>query len=437
MNKALRTQSVVVAGLGMTGQASVRFLVRQGARVKVWDSRESAPIPDSLTVPVCLGAPQADYFDGVDMLILSPGIAPSHPVICRAREAGVEVIGDVELFARLNQTPAIGITGSNGKTTVTLLTTHILETAGYNVVAAGNVGRAVLDTLDMNSDVVVLELSSFQLETTTSLQLKAGCVLNLSDDHLDRHRTMEAYLDAKQRLFMHCEHAAVWRGQDETRPVYPVQNCIEYGLNPSTEAFGVSNNWITFEGQPVFDIRRSPLVGSHNVLNTQAALALAMVAGVSPNEAAQAVYQFEPAPHRCVDVATIAGVRFIDDSKATNAGATLAAIQGLASAIQGRILLIAGGDAKGADLSVLAPVITTHVSRVFAIGNDAQQFTDMTPRARQVNTLHEAVKLAANEAVAGDIVLLSPACASLDMFDNYMHRGQVFADAVHELEVAC
>ena len=437
MNKALRTQSVVVAGLGMTGQASVRFLVRQGAQVKVWDSREHYAVPESLTVPVCLGVPEDNYFDGVDLLVISPGIAPAHPVISKAREAGVEVIGDVELFARFNKTPTIGITGSNGKTTVTLLTTHILKIAGFNVVAAGNVGLAVLDTLDMDLDVVVLELSSFQLESTTTLQLEAGCILNLSDDHLDRHRTMAAYLDAKQRLFMHCKLAAVWRGQDETRPTYPVKSTIEYGLDASDKAFGVRDGWITYQDEPVFDTARSPLVGTHNLLNIQAALALATVLGVNPKVAAQAVYQFEPAPHRCVDVATIGGVRFIDDSKATNAGATQAALQGLAATTQGRIFLIAGGDAKGADLGVLAPYIKSYVSFVFAIGKDAKQFSDMTPHARQLNSLPEAVNTAANEAVAGDIVLLSPACASFDMFDNYMHRGKVFADAVHKLEVAC
>ncbi len=437
MKKELRTQSVVVAGLGMTGQASVRFLQGQGAQVKVWDSRHNSSVPESLTVPVCRGEPDAGYFDNVDLLILSPGIDPAHPTLQKARDKGVEVIGDVELFARFNPVPTVGITGSNGKTTVTLLTTHILSKAGLRAVAAGNVGRAVLDTLAMPLDAIVLELSSFQLETTSTLKLQAGCLLNLSDDHLDRHRTMDAYLAAKQRLFLHCDRAVVWRGQEMTRPVHAVSEMVSYGLNASPTDFGVSEHWITFDGEPVFDTRRSPLSGSHNTLNIQAAIALAMTLGVDIRTAADAVYDFEPAPHRCSEVAIIDGIHFIDDSKATNAGATLAAIEGLAGTGHRRILLIAGGDAKGADLHVLRPALAKHVAAVYAIGKDADQFLALHTNAHKVKSLEEAVGEAADAAKPGDIVLLSPACASLDMFDNYMHRAQVFADAVRKLEVTC
>ncbi|GGW94230.1 UDP-N-acetylmuramoyl-L-alanine--D-glutamate ligase [Alteromonas halophila] len=437
MDKALSTQRAVVAGLGMTGQACVRFLQGRCADLKAWDSREHLTVHASVSVPVTLGTPATEYFNNVDVLILSPGIDPQHPVVEMARSAGVTIMGDVELFAHFNTVPAIGITGSNGKTTVTLLTTHILSSAGQRVVAAGNVGRAVLDTLELPLDAIVLELSSFQLESTSSLRLQAGCLLNLSDDHLDRHRTMEAYLAAKQRLFMHCHQAAVWRGQDATRPSRQVDTVIEYGLDAAAQGFGVSGDWITCNGENVLDIRRIPLAGSHNVLNIQAAMALALSLGVSPAQAAEAVYRFEPAPHRCVDIATINGVRYIDDSKATNAGATLAAIEGLASSIQGRLFLIAGGDAKGADLSVLRQAITDHVEQVYAIGKDAPQFTDMTPQAQRADSLEHAVRQAAAEAKPGDIILLSPACASLDMFSNYIHRAEVFRDAVHALEVAC
>ena len=432
--KALNSaQHIVVAGLGLTGQACVRFLTAQQVKVSAWDTRENLNVPDTVQVPVTLGEPPATFWSDVDLLILSPGINPQLPAVQLALRAGVEVIGDVELFARLNDVPAFGITGSNGKTTVTLLLTHILKENGKAVIEAGNVGTPVLDTLSMSLDAIVLELSSFQLETTSSLQLQAGAILNISDDHLDRHGDMQRYLDAKQRIFQHCGTAVVWRGQAETRPTMAVNDIVLYGLDSSDSGFGFTGNWITFEGTPVVNMQHVQLVGSHNVLNIQAALALANVAGVEPGQAAGAVYRFTSAPHRCVEIASHRGIRWIDDSKATNVGATLAAIEGLGPACEGNLIVIAGGDAKGADVSALSAAFSEHVSFVIALGRDGERIAALSPASAYVGSMAEAVALAYEKAAPGDIVLLSPACASLDMFDNYIHRARVFAEAVREV----
>lgn len=432
--KALNSaQHIVVAGLGVTGQACVRFLTAQNVKVSVWDTRENLNIPESIDVPVILGEPPQTYWSDKDMLILSPGINPRLPAVVQAEQAGLEIIGDVELFARLNDVPAFGITGSNGKTTVTLLLTHILKSSGKAVVEAGNVGTPVLDTLSMTLDAVVLELSSFQLETTHSLTLQAGAILNISDDHLDRHGDMQRYLDAKQRIFKHCENAVVWRGQAETRPTSPVNDIILYGLDNADSGFGFTDNWITFDAEPVVNMQNVPLVGSHNVLNIQAALAMAKVAGIAPKDAAEAVYRFTSAPHRCVEIASHRGIRWIDDSKATNVGATLAAIEGLGPSCAGKLILIAGGDAKGADLSALSAALNEHVAFVIALGRDGERIAALSPASAYVGSMAEAVALAYGKAAPGDTVLLSPACASLDMFDNYIHRAAVFAQAVREV----
>lgn len=431
MNELLASQHVVVAGLGMTGQSVVRFLTETGASVKVWDTRPDARVPDNITVPVTAGEVPPGYWENVDTLVLSPGISPSHPSVKSAALSGVEVIGDIELFARLSRTPAFGITGSNGKTTVTLLLTHILNQAGLKACAAGNVGRPVLDTIGEGFDYMVLELSSFQLETTSSLNLLAATILNVSDDHLDRHGTMAAYANAKQRIFAHCQHAVIWQGHPETIPQSHVAERTLYQAGESKTGFGFVNQAITWQGKAVLPMSEVKLVGTHNVLNIQAALAMALVAGVSIETACDGVKTFEPAPHRCVEIANTQGVRWIDDSKATNAGATLAALEGLGRDKTGKLILIAGGDGKGADLSVLREPLLQYVDLVLTIGKDGRQISELIPGAHYLPDLPSAVQLAAQQAEPGDMVLLSPACASIDMFNNYAHRARVFAEAVH------
>jgi UDP-N-acetylmuramoylalanine--D-glutamate ligase len=495
MSYNVREHSYVVGGLGVTGQACVRFLLQKQATVKAFDTRANFTLvtdPDSdidtdmqafMAEKVTCTALSEDYFDGVDTLVLSPGLALNIEQVALAQKCGVEVIGDVELFARLNAstsdaTPAkrvVGITGSNGKTTVTLLVNHLLKSCGVKSIEAGNVGRPVLEALQSDADVVVMELSSFQLETTSSLVLEAATVLNISDDHLDRHGTLEAYIDAKHRIFDNAKSAIVWRDGEFVAPDEQIiadakgnaasnavsdgesnaasneeslasKNIVEYGLGESTTGFAIASFdgddsarddeqslYITFNGEKLIALSDIHLAGMHNVLNIMAALGICQQLGVSPVLAVKHLHSFKAAPHRCVEIARVNDIRYIDDSKATNIGATVAALEGLAPTIQGKLILIAGGDAKGADIASLSPYLTKYVSHVFALGKDAHLFEKSFAHTTRVATMKDAVKAATRLAAPGDVVLLSPACASLDMFKNYMHRGDVFKQDVHDL----
>ncbi len=494
MSYNVREHSYVVGGLGVTGQACVRFLLQKQATVKAFDTRANFTLvtdPDSdidtdmqafMAEKVTCTALSEDYFDGVDTLVLSPGLALNIEQVALAQKCGVEVIGDVELFARLNAstsgaTPAkrvVGITGSNGKTTVTLLVNHLLKNCGVKSIEAGNVGRPVLEALQSDADVVVMELSSFQLETTSSLVLEAATVLNISDDHLDRHGTLEAYIDAKHRIFDNAKSAVVWRDGEFVAPYEQLitdakgiaasnavsdgvsnaisneslasKNIVEYGLGESTTGFAIASFCgdgstlgdeqslhVTFKGEKLIALSDIHLAGMHNVLNIMAALGICLQLGVSPALAVKHLHSFKAAPHRCVEIACVNDIRYIDDSKATNIGATIAALEGLAPTIQGKLILIAGGDAKGADIASLSPYLTKYVSHVFALGKDAHLFEKSFAHTTRVATMKDAVKAATRLAAPGDVVLLSPACASLDMFKNYMHRGDVFKQDVHDL----
>ena len=494
MSYNVREHSYVVGGLGVTGQACVRFLLQKQATVKAFDTRANFTLvtdPDSdidtdmqafMAEKVTCTALSEDYFDGVDTLVLSPGLALNIEQVVLAQKCGVEVIGDVELFARLNAstsdaTPAkrvVGITGSNGKTTVTLLVNHLLKSCGVKSIEAGNVGRPVLEALQSDADVVVMELSSFQLETTSSLVLEAATVLNISDDHLDRHGTLEAYIDAKHRIFDNAKSAVVWRDGEFVAPYEQLitdakgiaasnavsdgvsnaisneslasKNIVEYGLGESTTGFAIASFCgdgstlgdeqslhVTFKGEKLIALSDIHLAGMHNVLNIMAALGICLQLGVSPALAVKHLHSFKAAPHRCVEIARVNDIRYIDDSKATNIGATIAALEGLAPTIQGKLILIAGGDAKGADIASLSPYLTKYVSHVFALGKDAHLFEKSFAHTTRVATMKDAVKAATRLAAPGDVVLLSPACASLDMFKNYMHRGDVFKQDVHDL----
>ena len=490
MSYNVREHSYVVGGLGVTGQACVRFLLQKQATVKAFDTRANFTLvtdPDSdldtdmqafMAEKVTCTALSEDYFDGVDTLVLSPGLALNIEQVALAQKCGVEVIGDVELFARLNAstsdaTPAkrvVGITGSNGKTTVTLLVNHLLKSCGVKSIEAGNVGRPVLEALQSDADVVVMELSSFQLETTSSLVLEAATVLNISDDHLDRHGTLEAYIDAKHRIFDNAKSAVVWRDGEFVAPYEQLitdakgiaasnavsdgesnaasneeslasKNIVEYGLGESTTGLAIASFdgddeqslYITFKGEKLIALSDIHLAGMHNVLNIMAALGICLQLGVSPALAVKHLHSFKAAPHRCVEIARVNDIRYIDDSKATNIGATVAALEGLAPTIQGKLILIAGGDAKGADIASLSPYLTKYVSHVFALGKDAHLFEKSFAHTTRVATMKDAVKAATRLAAPGDVVLLSPACASLDMFKNYMHRGDVFKQDVHDL----
>lgn len=440
MNKLFQGKRVAVIGLGISGLATVRFLLKHGVKPVLMDTRLKVAgleqIPAEKVDGIYLGELDANRLAKMDVLLVSPGLDLSLPAVRFAIAQGVQIIGDVELFAMVNTKPVVAITGSNGKSTVTKLVEHMLNCAGIKALAAGNIGLAVLDALEqIDTEVYVLELSSFQLETTHQLNLVAAAHLNVSEDHLDRHGTMANYAAAKQRIFQHTQ-LAVWNQDDElTKPQFSVPADIAIGL--SSGAYGLTNidneNWLQVAGEPLMRVNEMSMVGRHNQFNALAAAAVALAAGASRQGLHKALQTFVPLPHRCTLVAESQGVRWVNDSKATNVGATLAAIAGLRADVAGKLILIAGGDGKGADFTELAAVLRQHIDVVITLGRDGPAIAKLVPGAIEVIDLTAAVKQAAKLVNSGDLVLLSPACASLDMFKNYEERGRLFAEAVQQV----
>lgn len=440
MNKMFQGKRVAVIGLGISGLATVRFLLKHGVKPVLMDTRIKVAgleqIPAEKVDGIYLGELDANRLAKMDVLLVSPGLDLTLPAVRFAIAQGVQIIGDVELFAMVNTKPVVAITGSNGKSTVTKLVEHMLNCAGIKALAAGNIGLAVLDALEQtDTEVYVLELSSFQLETTHQLNLVAAAHLNVSEDHLDRHGTMANYAAAKQRIFQHTQ-LAVWNQDDTlTKPQFSVPAAIAIGL--STGAYGLihidNENWLQVAGEPLMRVNQMSMVGRHNQFNALAAAAVALAAGASRQALIQALQTFVPLPHRCTLVADSQGVRWVNDSKATNVGATLAAIAGLRTDVVGKLILIAGGDGKGADFTELGTVLRQHIDVVITLGRDGPAIAKLVPSAIEVPDLMAAVKQAAKLVQAGDLVLLSPACASLDMFKNYEERGRLFAEAVQQV----
>jgi UDP-N-acetylmuramoylalanine--D-glutamate ligase len=439
------SDSRVVVGLGATGLACARFLHARGLPFSVLDSRDDPPGLAALReempqVPVFLGQAPAAVLAAASELVVSPGIAPDDPLLQPARDAGVAVVGDIDLFMREASAPVVGITGSNAKSTVTALVGRMAATAGLEVAVGGNLGPPALDLLSEQCELYVLELSSFQLERAGSLGLAVAAVLNLSPDHLDRHGSMPLYHRAKHRIFFGCRRAVVNPDDPLTVPLVDAAvEVIEWRVGePRLNGFGLR----TIDGretlcrgfEPLLPAAELGMVGRHNVANALAAAAIAHAADIPTAAVVAALREFRGLPHRCELIAEIDGVRYIDDSKGTNPGATEAALDGLAS---GRnLLLIAGGQGKGADFRSLRRAVGAHCRRVLLIGEDAPlleaALADVA-ECRLLPDLESAVAEAAAGAVDGDCVLLSPACASFDMFSGFVERGQRFAALVRQL----
>ncbi len=433
----------VVVGLGKTGASCVRYLAKRGVAVSATDSRQDPPGLASLgtlagQLDLRLGGFDLSLLDGASQLLMSPGISLQEPIAQRARARGIEILGDIELFARAARAPVIGITGTNGKSTVTSMVAHMARSAGRQVLAGGNLGEPALDLLDKPvPDLYVLELSSFQLETTSSLQLQGAVVLNVTADHMDRYDSIESYARAKARIFSHST-TVVLNADDaivaamRRRGTRTVTFSILHGNADFTLLKQDGATWLARHGKPLADLSKMKLSGMHNAANALAALALGEAAQLPYAAMLQALETFPGLPHRCEWVADLGGVRYIDDSKGTNVGATIAAVAG----IRQPLLIIAGGDGKGQDFSPLARAFRGKVHHAVLIGKGAQAIgaalADVC-RCEFAATLPDAVAAAAAAARAGDTVLLSPACASLDMFRDYNHRGDVFAAAVRAL----
>jgi len=435
----------VVVGLGKTGVSCARWLRKQGIRFAAVDTRAQPPGFDGFRkefaeVQVECGELQAETLQQAKVLVMSPGVDPRASAIGKAVSKGVRLTGDVDLFARAAQAPLVAITGSNAKSTVTTLVGEMAKTAGRNVAVCGNIGTPVLDMLDAKHELYVLELSSFQLETTHELGAKVATVLNMSPDHMDRYDSMQAYHAAKHRIFQGCEQIVVNRDDALTRPLVPSNvKVASFGLaNDDSREFAV----VTRDGKPHLAWNREPLLpvdalkiaGQHNVANALASLALGKAAGLEFAPMLQTLRSFAGLPHRCQWVRTLGGVRWYNDSKGTNVGASVAAIVGLGAS--GKVILLAGGVGKGQDFSGLAPVMRQHGSRAILFGEDAGKIeTVLKPvvAVDRVDTLAAAVARARAMASESEQVLLSPACASFDMFDNYEHRGDAFAQLVRAL----
>ncbi|WP_125780812.1 UDP-N-acetylmuramoyl-L-alanine--D-glutamate ligase [Pseudoalteromonas rubra] len=430
----LKNKHITVLGLGVTGLGIVRFLVRHGITPKVVDSRPVPPGADWMNhnLPECeaVFGPLAEAaLSATDLVVISPGVPLYETCVAQAIAAGVEVIGDVELFARLNDKPVIAVTGSNGKSTVVSLAAEVCQQAGLKVGLGGNIGTSVLDLLERDFDVFVLELSSFQLETTHSLHCLSAMILNITEDHMDRYPDFAAYCEAKLRIYQQVD--CLVYNADDPRTFLPHDNALSVALEGATCSLteDKGQTYFSLHGNKLCPVDVLAMPGKHNQFNALAVMALLSPLALPDSAFIAAFEAFKGLPHRCQLVADVQGVRYFNDSKATNVGATVAALESLAGE-QGQILLIVGGDAKGADLSPLRAPLQRYCKTVFCFGKDGADFMPLHPHSQMVNNLSEAVALAAQQAKPGDLVLLAPACASIDMYANYMARGEEFCRLV-------
>jgi UDP-N-acetylmuramoylalanine--D-glutamate ligase len=448
-----QNKSVLVLGLGETGLSMVRWLSTQNASLRVADSRNVPPGLSEVaqyvaTEQIFCGNFTDALFDGIELIAISPGVPLRDPAVARAVARGIEVVGDIELFAQSlpknNRPHILAITGSNGKTTVTSMMEHLCKAAGKDAVAAGNISPAVLDVVlerGVNQpEVWVLELSSFQLETTASLNADAATVLNISEDHLDRYTDIAEYSAAKARILSGCGVQVLNR--DDVRSMSMArEECttITFGLNaPANETdFGIAKFdeeiWLMQGAQRLLKASELQIFGLHNVANALAALALGRAIDFPMATLLNALRSFKGLPHRVERVTVIDDVTFYDDSKGTNVGATVAALEGMGC----KAVLIAGGEGKGQDFAPLKKATAKHARAVVLIGRDAPLIAAALGGSGvfvvYAKSMSDAVQQAALLAEKGDAVLLSPACASFDMFRNYEHRAEVFVQAVHAL----
>jgi UDP-N-acetylmuramoylalanine--D-glutamate ligase len=434
----------VIVGLGRTGLSVARHLLERGWRIAGTDTRDTPPELAQLVtlapdMPLATGGLDPALLEGADCVVVSPGVPLTGPFFATARAMGLSVVGDIELFARATQRQVVGVTGTNGKSTVTTLVARMAARAGVKVRAGGNLGPPALDILDdAATELYVLELSSYQLETTESLELRAATVLNVTPDHLDRYDGIAGYAAAKARIFARCATAVV--NLDDPLVVSmprPGQSQLTFSLRAEVGAdYALVRHegqwWLARRGTPLLAVATLRIGGLHNAANALASLALGEALGLPLDAMLAELREFRGLPHRAEWVAEVGGVRYVNDSKGTNVGATLAAVAGF----EGSLLVIAGGDGKQQDFTPLRAAFAGKVRHVALIGRDAALIAAVLEGVCSVQrcaSLADAVQDCAARARPGETVLLSPACASLDMFRDYAHRGQVFAAAVKEL----
>ena len=434
----------LIVGLGVTGMSVVRHLRKLGESMMVVDSRDIPPALNEFKqsfsdIPLVTGKFDSKLFNNAQRIVVSPGVPLNDPVLLQARENGVEITGDIDLFAHEVDAPVVAITGSNGKSTVTSLLALMAQRAGINAVAGGNIGLPVLDLLTDSRELYVLELSSFQLESMQHMPMAASVVLNISPDHMDRYSDVSAYAMSKQAIYEDAACAVVNRDDEFViRMLNHQQNTVGFTLGKPAEGdFGLceqdAQQYLCTDDEVLINTTELGIRGQHNYANALAALALGSCINLPVQAMIEALKEFPGLEHRTQWVAKIDDVNWFNDSKGTNVGATMAAIEGL----PGKHVLIAGGQGKGADFSPLNTVAKQRLRAVVLIGEDAQKIAQAFDRSVPVEfaaDMYEAVRLAASLAKQGDNVLLSPACASFDMFRDFAHRGEVFIKAVEGLQ---
>lgn len=438
---------VVVVGLGKTGASVASYFLEQGESLAVVDSRKQPPELDRLKkrypdVPLYLGEFDQSVLLSAKQIVISPGVSRLEPAIQAAVDAGIQLSSDIEIFCQQVEKPIVAVTGSNGKSTVVTLLKEMMEQAGLRVQLAGNIGTPVLDILQNDvPDFYVLELSSFQLETLNSLNAMTALVLNISPDHMDRYRDLAEYAAIKQKIYAGDGHMIV--NKDDTRVVSMLEdsrNSISYGLSePGENEFGIrtfkQEKWLCYGDEKLLPGSALKIRGAHNISNALATLALGSAIDLPMQSMLKVLQEFTGLPHRCQWLAKIDGVDWYNDSKGTNVGASCAAIEGLSE--KQELVLLAGGDGKQADFSPLARAIKKHVRVVVLIGKDAGLIDSVLAKDCEryfATSMEAAVNLAAELAKPGEAVLLSPACASQDMFQDYQERGEVFGRAVQALQ---
>ncbi|WP_340279168.1 UDP-N-acetylmuramoyl-L-alanine--D-glutamate ligase [Pantoea agglomerans] len=433
-----RGRKVVIIGLGLTGLSCVDFFLAQGVTPRVMDTRVSPPGLDKLPGQVerHLGGINGDWLLAADLIVASPGVALAHPILSEAVEAGIEIVGDIELFCREAQAPIVAITGSNGKSTVTTLVGEMAKAAGWQVGVGGNIGLPALSLLQSPAQLYVLELSSFQLETTHSLKAAAATILNVSEDHMDRYPLgMQQYRAAKLRVYENAQVCIVNADDALTMPVRGADTrCVSFGVDFGDYHLNKQQGsiWLRVKGEKVLNTAEMKMVGQHNYTNALAALALADAVGLPRASSLAALTHFNGLAHRFQLVHEHQGVRWINDSKATNVGSTEAALNGLQ--VKGTLWLLMGGDGKSADFTPLIPWLQVDNVRLYCFGRDGDALAALRPEiAVRTETMRQAMEQIAPQVKAGDMVLLSPACASLDQFRNFEQRGEQFAQLAKEL----
>jgi UDP-N-acetylmuramoylalanine--D-glutamate ligase len=442
-----KDQYIVVIGLGKTGYSVVSFFADRGKKVIAMDTREEPPFAQAVrnsykSIDLILGGLDEAILCGAKKIVLSPGLPIATKEIQAAIKHGVKVVSDIQIFSDHAKAPIIAITGSNAKSTVTTLLGEMAKDAGLNVAIGGNLGTPALELINENVQLYVMELSSFQLETTPSLKADVATVLNVSPDHLDRYGNYDEYWHAKHNIFNKCKAVVVNRDDKRSAPLTDLNvKTLTFGLDQATgNNFGIAehngDSFLAVNQQALINCKQLKIKGTHNRSNALAALALGSSAGLSLDSMLTTLQDFPGLEHRCQWVGKHAGIDFFNDSKGTNVGATVAALDGLKNDIDGRIVLMAGGDGKGADFGFMKDAIKSSVKTLVAYGRDKQAIYDTLSTdtniimADDFNDAFTKARLAASE---GDAVLLSPACASFDMFTSFEHRGDTFVQLVRAL----